>query len=49
MSPNTIDTKGTPALLYAARTRHADIVRLLLEQDANANAKDTEEDRTTLM
>ena len=27
MSPNTIDTKDTPALLYAARTRHADIVR----------------------
>lgn len=49
VSPNVRDSDGVPALMWAAEGDHIDIVRLLLDEGADVNAKKTKNGTTVLM
>jgi ankyrin repeat protein len=48
MRPNVYDRAGQTPLIAAVRQGHADVVRLLLDQGADANARDRQFDATVL-
>lgn len=49
VSPNVRDSEGVPALMWASEGGHIDIVKFLLDEGADVNAKRTKDGTTVLM